>query len=110
MHYNKNGREKIVSQKFSLNVELLNAIDCIARFYNTTPSVVVENALKCKLKCKDGGNYEKAWKVSNRKLTKKNKKVFVSQRDYKGHKKASQERESLTMSLPYFNGGKFYSV
>ena len=106
MHYNKNGRAKIVSQKFSLDVELLNAIDCIAKFYNTSPSVVVEKALKCK----NGGNYEKAWKVSSRKLVKNNKKVFASQRGYKGHKKASQEREPLTMPLPYFGSEGFYSV
>lgn len=106
MHYNKNGREKIISPKYSINVELLRAIDCIARFYNTSPSVVVEKALKCK----NGGNYEKAWKVSSRNLDKKDKKVFVSQRGCKKHKKASQERESLTMPLPYFSSAKVYSV
>lgn len=106
MHYKKKGRAKILSPKYSIAVKLLSAIDCIARFYNTSPSVVVEMALKCK----NGGNYEKAWKIPSKKLTKKDKKVFVSQRDCKERKKASQERESLTMPLPYFSSGRFYSV
>lgn len=101
MHYKKKGREKVISPKFTLDNDLLNAINTIAEFYNTTPSVVAELFLKDFLQ---GGKHEKkAGKLLAKQQRQKVKKIFTTQRYFKRTKKASQTREYKPGILPYFS-------
>lgn len=98
MHYVKKNREKIRTQDYFLDVDLVELIEFLGRYHSQKPSRIVSRCILYQRRLQNGESNKESWEKSSR-CYKKKKKIHHVKNKREMAKKTERQKEIKQLSF-----------